>query len=397
MVPTPDVNYAGRGGDLHVTDVIQTLQELIALATPQPPGEVLPVVQYLAHRLERAGATLQYQYVEPDKPNLLATLDFGPGKTLCFNTHTDVNGVTGQAWSSDPWSPLVRDGLVWGRGACDAKGALAAMLCAMERLAANPAGLSGRLVLTAVMGEEAGGIGSLHLVQQGFHADGAVVGEPTQNEVLCAHKGTFMRRVTLHGKGAHSGRPELGVNAISAAATLVAIWDQLHAKLLARPHPLVGPASATVTLIDGGTRQNTIPDRCSLLLDRRLVPGENHDQARTELAVALAEVQARHPSIRIEPPVEVVATVPSETNLSAAIVTAALAARSAVSLREARPGGFSAGCDMSKLVLHAGIPTVICGPGNLSEAHAPDEFVSVQAVQEAEEIYCRIATRFLTH
>lgn len=378
-----------------MTDVLETLHDLVALATPQPPGEVMPVVEYLARRLSACGATLEYQYVEPGKPNLIATLEFGPGKTLCFNTHTDVNGVVGQTWSSDPWQPFVRDGLVWGRGTCDAKGSLAAMLCAMERLAKQPVGLTGRIILTAVMGEEAGGVGSLYLVQQGFHADGAVVGEPTGNQVLCAHKGTFMRRVTLRGKGAHSGRPELGVNAISAGATLVALWDELHARLLSRPHPLVGPASAAVTLIDGGTRQNTIPDRCSLLLDRRLIPGETHDQARAELAAVLATLAERHPSVEIESVEEVVATVPSETDVEASIVTAALSARTTVTNDESRPGGFSAGCDMSKLVLHAGIPTVICGPGNLSEAHAPDEFVQVQALYEAEEIYLRTALRFL--
>jgi acetylornithine deacetylase/succinyl-diaminopimelate desuccinylase-like protein len=307
----------------------------------------------------------------------------------------DVNGVTGQNWSFDPWRPFVRDDRVWGRGTCDAKGSLAAMLCAMERLAADPAGLTGKLTLTAVMGEEAGGIGSLHLVKAGFQADGAVVGEPTGNQVLCAHKGTFMRRVTLHGKGAHSGRPELGVNAINAGAALVTLWDLLHADLLQRPHPLVGPASAVVTLIDGGTRQNTVPDRCSVLLDRRLIPGETHAQARAELTAVLETLSRQHPDVRIDPPEEVVATVPSETDPTAAIVAAALAARSAVTNLISLPGGFSAGCDMSKLVLHAGIPTVICGPGSLSEAHAPDEFVPAQEVSEAAEIYRLTALRFL--
>jgi acetylornithine deacetylase/succinyl-diaminopimelate desuccinylase family protein len=378
-----------------MTDPLHTLLDLVALATPQPPGEVMPVVNYLAERLTRCGATVELQYVEPEKPNLIATLDFGPGKTLCFNTHTDVNGVVGQQWSFDPWRPFERDARVWGRGTCDAKGSLAAMLCAMEALAANPAGLTGKLTLTAVMGEEAGGIGSLHLVKQGFRADGAVVGEPTGNQVLCAHKGTFMRRVTLRGKGAHSGRPELGVNAISAGATLVALWDRLHADLLKQPHPLVGPASAVVTLIDGGTRQNTVPDRCSLLLDRRLIPGEDHAKARAELAAALESLARQHPDILIDPPEEVVATVPSETDPRAAIVAAALEARSIVTDLVSLPGGFSAGCDMSKLVLHAGIPTVICGPGSLSEAHAPDEFVPAQEVREAAAIYRHTALRFL--
>lgn len=363
-----------------ITPVIADLMALIACKSPTPPGDVSPVVDFIVPRLRRAGARVDLPEPEPGRPNVIATWDFGPGPTLCFNTHTDVNDPAGQAWSTPPFQGVL-DGAgrrVYGRGACDAKGSLAAMLAAVEALAADATGLSGRLVLTAVMGEEAGGVGTLHLVRSGFRADAAVVGEPTNLKVLSAHKGTFMRKVAIRGRSAHSGQADLGRNAIHDAAALVARWEALDARLRDRPHPRVGRASAQATLITGGTRQNTIPESATLVLDRRLVPGETHELARAELAAILVELSESRPGFSLAGVEELVATLPSETPADTPIVELALAARNArLAPPQQEPGGFPGGCDMGKLRLLAGIPTVILGPGSLDEAHVPDQFVEV--------------------
>lgn len=371
------------------------LMDCISLPTPTPPGEVEVVASWIEAWAERFGACVNRQTVEPGKDNVILTLDFGKGPTLLFNSHMDVNNPTGQTWLHSPYAPRIEGGRLYGLGACDAKGSLVAMITAMERLAENPAGLSGKLILTAVMGEEAGGIGSLHLVKAGIQADGAVVGEPTQLGVCLAHKGTYMRKLCFHGRSAHSGRPSRGINSIVHASHFVLEYEKLNARLSQKPHPQLGPASAAVTIIHGGTRQNTIPERTELIIDRRLIPGETHAQADDELTAVLMEVSRQIAELNIDPAEVIVATVPSETDAAESIVEAGQKAVEAVTGIEQQPQGFPAGCDMSKLVTIAGIPTIILGPGSLDQAHAPDEFVEIKQVEDAVLIYEQIARRFL--
>jgi acetylornithine deacetylase/succinyl-diaminopimelate desuccinylase family protein len=379
----------------HYERVTERLKACIALPTPNPPGDVEPVAAWIEAFARDIGARADRQTVEPGKDNVIVTLEFGDGPCLVWNTHMDVNNPNGQRWSQPPYEPVERDGRLYGLGACDAKGSLAAMMCAMERLARDPGGVRGRLVLTAVMGEEAGGIGSLHLVRQGLRADGAVVGEPTQLTAAIAHKGTYMRRIRFRGRAAHSGRPELGINAISHAARFVLEVDRLNARLQQAKHPLLGAASTAVTVMQGGTRQNTIPNAAELILDRRLIPGQTHADADAELAALFAAVRETAPDLDVESVETIVATIPSETPADARIVAAALQAIRDVRGAPAEPVGFRAGCDMSKLVTIAGIPTVILGPGSLEQAHAPDEYVEIAQLEQAVSIYERLARLFL--
>ncbi|WP_165452520.1 M20 family metallopeptidase [Paenibacillus thalictri] len=381
---------------LEPRSVIEALMECISRPTPNPPGEVAVVADWVEQWALEFGATVARQTVEPGKDNVIVTLDFGPGPCLVFNTHMDVNDPSGQIWSHPPFQPRLEDGKVYGVGACDAKGSLVAMLSAMEQVAAQPQGLQGKLVLTAVMGEEAGGIGSLHLVQQGLKADGAVVGEPTGLDVCIAHKGTYMRKLRFNGRAAHSGRPELGVNAIIHAAKFLIEYEKLNDRLAQHAHPQLGPASAAVTIIKGGTRQNTIPNQAEMIIDRRLIPGQTHADADRELEDILSGLRERIPELSLDPIEIVVATIPSQTDAAETIVGTALEAAGHVRGVAQQPQGFRAGCDMSKLVTIAGIPTVVLGPGSLDQAHAPDEFVEAAQVEQAVLIYERIARQFLS-
>ena len=379
----------------HLSPVITALMECISLPSPTPPGDVSAVADWVERWAKSFGAKVERQTVEPGKDNVLVTLEFGPGPCLVFNTHMDVNNPSGQTWSRPPFEPYIANGRVYGLGACDAKGSLASMMAALENLAHDHEGLSGRLVFTAVMGEEAGGIGSLHLVRQGIKADGAVVGEPTNLCVATAHKGTYMRRLRFRGRAAHSGRPWMGVNAIVHAAEFILEYEKWNSLLALNPHPLLGPASTAVTVIRGGTRQNTVPDQVEMIIDRRLIPGETHEKADRELEEIIARVKERVTDLQLDQVEVVVATIPSGTDETAPIVEASLAAVADVTGVAQQPVGFPAGCDMSKLVTIAGIPTVIVGPGSLTEAHAPDEFVEIVQVEQAAKIYERIARRFL--
>ena len=375
-------------------DLTQKLRMLIRIPSTTPPIHVRPVVEALLRFAEDAHARAQTQEVQPGKENCLLTFDFGPGKTLVFNTHMDVNNPSGQVWDFDPCTPFEDAGRIYGLGACDAKGSLAAMLTAIENVLASPEGVSGKLILTAVMGEEAGGLGSLFLCNAGLEADGAVVGEPTELALCTVHKGTYMRRVTFTGKAVHSARSRMGVNAIDHAVRFCAAYGQLQKALEAHPHPILGPADASVTLISGGTRQNTIPESCQVLIDRRLLPGETHHKADLELEAILAQLKTEIPELSAG--VEtVVATVPSETASCERIVRCAQAAIAEETGRAAEPTGFCGGCDMSKLVNISHIPTVIFGPGSMENAHSPNEFVEIRQLEQAAGVYERLIRAFL--
>ncbi len=381
---------------LQPADVMTQLADCIAIPSPTPPGDAALVADWVEKWAAELGATVQRQTAWAGADNVLATLHFGAGPRLVFNSHMDVVDPSAQDWTTPAYEPVTRDGRMTGRGSCDAKGSLVAMLAAMERLAGQPAGLAGELVLTAVVGEEAGGLGSLRLVRDGLQAVAAVVGEPTGLQIARAHKGTYMRSLRFTGTAAHSASPWLGRNAIADAAAFVAATEQENRRLAENPHPALGPATITVTTIAGGTFQNTVPAECVLTVDRRLVPGETHDRCDAELSAMLAELGTTRPGLVVGPPEVIVATVPSETPAQQRVVTAALGAVARVSGEPAGEAvGFNAGCDMSKLV-HAGIPTVICGPGSLAQAHGPDEFVNADEVIAAVSVYELIARDLLT-
>ncbi len=379
---------------LYRLSVREKLKELIQMRSVTPPGEVADVAAALCQFAAALGAKAVLQEVEPGKPNCLITFDFGPGRTLVFNSHMDVNNPQGQRWSFDPFSPFEADGRIYGLGACDAKGSLAAMLAAFERVAAAPDGVRGKVYFTVVMGEEAGGLGSRFLAEQGLRGDAGVVGEPTELRVCTAHKGTYMRRLVFHGRAAHSASSHLGINAICHAAQFCVLYQKLDAALRQLPHPILGPANASVTVIQGGTRQNTIPESCSLIIDRRLLPGETSEKADLELEAVLQELQALCPEARADWET-IVSTVPSQTGSGEEIVSAALRAADTIAGPGHAPAGFNAGCDMSKLVNIAGIPTVILGPGSLKNAHSPDEFVDCGQLEQAVGIYEEIIRSYL--
>lgn len=378
-----------------VSPLLTSLMECIALPTPQPPGDVAPVADWLEAWARRMGADVVRQTVEPGRDNVLITLDFGKGPSLLFNSHMDVNSPRDQQWERDPFTPYLSGGRLYGVGSADTKGSLTAMAFAMEKLSVNHSGLKGKVTLTAVMGEEAGGLGSLYLARHGIRADGAVVGEPTGLEVAVAHKGTYMRKVHFRGRAAHSGSPQLGINSILHAARFCLEYDRINDRLKERPNPYLGPANASVTVIRGGTRQNTIPESTQVIIDRRLIPGETHEDADRELAQILRNLGEKVPDLTIDSVEVIVSTVPSQTQEKERIVQAALQAAGAVTGCEKKPVGFSAGCDMSKLVTMAGIPTVILGPGSLRQAHSPNEFVETAQVEQAAAIYEQIERKFL--
>jgi len=249
------------------------------------------------------------------------------------------------------------------------------------------------LLLAFVADEEIDGGGTRALVKQEPSTDFVIVGEPTNNAAFAAHKGCLRPIVRAKGKAAHSGRPELGVNAIVAAGRLIGIFDARDRELRERTHPLVGHASLSVTRIAGGIADNVVPDGCEMTLDRRLLPGETLDDALAELDAMLTRAKRDH---GVEAEVTAIRTAggPTETAIDHALVRAAVAASRRHGVTFPQPGGLTGGCDLVHYS-NAGAVGVVLGPGSLDVAHQPDEYVPWDELSRAAAIYRDIVVAML--
>jgi acetylornithine deacetylase/succinyl-diaminopimelate desuccinylase len=375
-----------------VSRLVGLLERLVAIDTQNPPGREAEAASLLAAELDALGFATEIRPLGEGRANVLGRLDNGAGPCFALNSHMDTVPAGG-GWTSDPFRLTERDGKLYGRGACDAKGSVAAMTEAGRLLAAQHATWRGTLLLAFVADEEIDGGGARVLVQQEPAADYVIVGEPTNNAVFAAHKGCLRPVIRTQGRAAHSGRPELGENAIIAAGRLMSIFDARDQYLRAQTHPLVGHASLSVTRIGGGVADNVIPEACEMTLDRRLLPGETLDDALAELD-ALLDLARRDHGVRAEVAAIRTAAAGTETAIDHPLVRAAVAASRRHGVTFPQPGGLTGGCDLVHY-RNAGAVGIVLGPGSLDVAHQPDEYVPVEDLPRAALIYCDIVAATL--
>lgn len=336
---------------------------------------------------------LNAEVVFDDGVNIAAALDWGPGPSLLFIAHHDTVPLGDRAnWTHDPLGAEIEDGRLYGRGAADDKGGLAAMLAAAARLS-GAEGLGGRLVIASVREEisDLSQRGVLRLLDSGFWCDYGVVGEPSGNHVALGHRGRYVLKVRTRGRAAHASTPEKGANAISAMAAVIAALDALPLP----EHAVLGRGTQAVTTIRGGAAQNVIPEETTIEVDRRPVIGETPGSVLDEVRSAIASARERLPSLEAD--VEMLSTLhPSLIDASERIVAASLDALRGVTGTAQPPGPMRDGhTDQEWLVNDAHIPTVILGPGSATNIHGPDEFVETDQVVAATAVYERLARALL--
>jgi acetylornithine deacetylase len=302
-----------------------------------------------------------------------------------FNGHLDIVGVEGMTHA--PFDAVDRDGRLYGRGAADMKGGIAAM-CAAAALAAD--GLThGEVIVAAVVDEEFASLGTRALVERGVRADAAIVTEPTGLAIMPAHKGFAWIELEFHGRAAHGSRWELGVDAIRHAGLVLAELDVLDRGPLAqRAHPLLGRPSLHASLISGGSGKSTYPDHCALTVERRTIPGETEADVLAEVEQACARVRSRHPDLRVDVRVSV-AQNPSDVSPQAPIVRALRDALDQQAM-PVRVEGMTAWTDCAVLN-DAGIPAVCFGPGDIAVAHAAEEYITLEEIPHAAAVLERVA------
>jgi acetylornithine deacetylase/succinyl-diaminopimelate desuccinylase len=362
----------------------ELLSGLVAFASENPPGHETEVAIYLGQRLAELGFAVEAPEVGSGRRNVIGRFNNGAGPTLAFNSHLDVVPA-GTGWASEPFRLLERGGRLYGRGACDAKGSIAAMVEAMILLKSVPAAWQGTLIGVFVADEEVGSAGSRSFVRNHPPVDRVVVGEPTSLATVSAHKGVLRPRIRVTGKSAHSGMPDLGENAIVAAGHLISLFVEEDARLRRIKHPLCGKASLTVTRIDGGVADNVVPASCDLVIDRRVLPGETREQVEAEVREIIRRAR-RDFAVRSKIVSFSSTAGGCETPISDPVVNAAVETCGRHGVRRSGPLGFMGGCDLVHFAA-VGSRGVVLGPGALDVAHKPDEFVPVNELVTASRIY----------
>jgi acetylornithine deacetylase/succinyl-diaminopimelate desuccinylase-like protein len=278
--------------------------------------------------------------------------------------------------------PVTRRGRIYGRGACDTKGSVAAMLSALIAVAqASQRPVGTEIVFLAFVDEESGQGGSRAFAKTGFKADLAIVGEPTQLQVVTAHKGDLWLQLETRGKAAHGSRPQLGVNAVHQMARIVdRIETDYAATLRRRRHALLGNATVNVGAIAGGRQHNIVPDHCLIKIDRRTLPGETDPGVKREL---MRFIRQRGFSATLTDTKDELPAPPLETSTRLPLVQQFLH-----STGQSKPAGVDFFTDAGVLAA-AGIPSVVFGPGDIAQAHTTDEWLAVAQLERATRLLIR--------
>lgn len=338
----------------------------------------------LAAVLDDWGFVVQLVDAAPGRPNVIARIGPEDAPALMLNGHLDVVGVEGMVHK--PFSAELRGGRIYGRGSADMKGGLAAMCAAAATSAASQS--ARQVLITAVADEEYESLGMRALLAAGLRAEQAIITEPTRLAICPAHRGFAWFDVELIGRAAHGSRYDVGIDAITHAGLLLTELDRLERTRHAGPtHSLLGRGSLHASKIHGGVGMSTYPERCSLAIERRTIPGESVQRATQEITDACARVKSNRPEFDARVTLST-AQLPSDVPLDAPVVRRLVGAVE----REGIPvciEGLSAWTDAA-LLNEAGIPTVCFGPGNIALAHAAEEFVPVDDIERATRVLARV-------
>ena len=379
---------------------LELLETLVAIPSvnpaydPESSGEA-QIATFIAAWARSLGLSVQRQTVFPGRDNILVRLE-GPveAPVLLFESHMDT--VSADGWS-DAFTPTIRDGRLYGRGSCDTKGTMAAMMAAIESLVDDRELLACTIEFLAAVDEETGGAGVNAHVASGARTDGAVVGEPTELRVIHAHNGCVRGDITVTGRAAHTSVAADGINAIAGMAEVIIALRDVHAELSAAPGGNTTNGSLTVSLIHGGTGINIVPAECTISYDRRIVPGQIADTVIAEIDAALDTIRSSRPDLTIERLTPWLISPALNTPLDTGIMRAASSANRALGL-DPDPATVPYGSDASRLSdsshVTEGIPAIVYGPGSIAQAHGAEEYVEIAQLEAAADFYREVALRF---
>ncbi len=373
--------------------VVGITRALVAVDTQNPPGGERAAIGVARDLLAPLGAAFEEVEPAPGRSSLLATIGDGDGRraTLLVNGHLDVVPVDRAGWTRDPFGGEVADGRVYGRGTADMKGGIAAAIEAVAALGRSGREPAGDLVFHLVADEEQGGaLGTGTLVAEGrVRAHACLVPEPTGLALCIAERGLLNAVVTVHGRPAHGSEPRRGISAIEKAAKIVLA---LHAADFGGPaHPRLGRPTCNVGVIDGGSSANIVASSCRVEVNRRVLPGVTRADAEAELRARIDAIDDPELAYDME---TLVFGEASELEPGHPFVRRLQVAMTAVLGAPQPLIGMPFATDARFVRNQAGIPAVVCGPGDLAQAHAHDESVSVERLVDAAAVYAELFATF---
>lgn len=375
-----------------MSEIVELLQQLVAIDSINPdlvPGGAGEenIARFIADWFHQAGLEVVWDEAVPGRPNVIGIArGTGGGRSLLLNAHMDTVGVVGM---ERPHDPFIQDNRLYGRGAYDMKAGLAAIMAAGAD--AKKRSLRGDVIVTAVADEEYASIGTASIVKH-WHADAAIVTEPTELNICTAHKGFVWLDIETEGVAAHGSRPDLGVDAIVKMGKVLVGLDELDRSLRSAPsHRLLGSGSVHASLIEGGQELSSYPRHCFLSVERRTVPGETLQKVEAELPEIFGRIAVSDSTFKATVKTGMVRN-PFEVSLDEPIVQTVLRKATRILGQEPTEIGQTGWMD-SALLSASGIPTVIFGPGG-EGAHAVIEWSNLEHVERCAEILAAVAEEF---
>lgn len=368
----------------------ELLKKLIQAKSTPAQGE-LAASQVIAEGFAQFGIDCPIDRWQAKRANCTAHIkSTGRKKALLFVCHHDVVPAGDATWDCDPFSGLEQEGKIWGRGATDMKGGIAAAITAIGQVVTEGVPLQGDIIFAATAGEETDSCGVQRWVENSAWLPdlaGVVIPEPTGFHIINAHRGLLWLNIITSGKTAHGSAPHLGVNAIDSMKQILNALDSFS--LDVTPHPQLGPCSMSVNTIHGGKALNVVPDQCTLGVDIRTLPGQDQQAIVQQLETVLIGLAAKQTEFDAE--VSVARSVPAlETDGASGFVQTFMRT---VGASELKAVGFTTD---GPYLCPLNVPILIFGPGDGDMCHQPNEFIHLYQVEKAVDHYSAIIKAFLT-
>ncbi len=377
--------------------LVEVLGDLVRTPSVNPGVFETAMAERVQAWLAPTGAELTVVEMAPGRPSVAAVLGDRAGATrLVLNGHMDTVPIDDESeWTIAPFGGEVRDGHLYGRGACDMKAGLAAQIAVAHHLSSRVDEMDGALVLHFAAGEECAEPGALSLVDAGYTGDYGIVTEPTQLQVAVAERGLAYYTIRIKGRSIHASKAHLGLNPVRRLAPVLETLADYDAEIRERTHPLLPGGSCTPTVVRGGVKENAVADYCELVLDRRLLPGETVDGEMEDMIRRLDGLKGADPDFdyAIEP--FEYSFAPAEIPADSAFAARVVEATERVTGQRPEIFGTPYASDVRTLVNDAGIEAVTFGPGNVAECHCADERVSVAELESAARVLNRVAESLL--
>lgn len=378
-----------------LTKATKLLKEMVRFNTVNEPGNEKPLAEYIKGLLDEIGMETTLVDLGNNRANVIGRLKgTGERESLLFNGHLDTVPPGDIEWEYGPFSGEVVDGKIYGRGTADMKGGLAAMLVAIKAVKDSGAELKGDFLYTATAGEESDSIGAVHFVENGgLDGVGAIIiGEPSTEGINIAEKGAFWLEITTYGKTAHGAFPENGVNAVVHMNALLS--ELISYKFKYEVNGILGHPTMNISTINGGVKTNVVPDKCSITVDMRTVPGMNHDDIIKDLERIIEKLSSEIKDFKAD--IKILNNrLPVETKADHPFVKLAENTYKEVFGEETKSRGVNFYTDASVFLPAKQVPCIFYGPGDSAMAHQPNEYITLESLDRAIRYYIRLIENYL--